>query len=81
MYWHAAADSDDVSWHIKPDQRVLTEPTLLMIPPLSTTPSAPTMTRSTFSNTYLWKRKKDVRKNIWIKKVNYWDHLFLKHAF
>lgn len=30
-----------------------------MIPPLSTTPSAPTMTRSTFSNTYLWKRKKN----------------------
>lgn len=28
-----------------------------MIPPLSTTPSAPTMTRSTFSNTYLWKKE------------------------
>lgn len=27
--------------------------TLLMMPPLSTTPSAPTMTRSTFSSTYL----------------------------
>lgn len=36
-----------------------------MIPPLSTTPSAPTITRSTFSKTYLLKKKDREIKTLW----------------
>lgn len=44
-----------------------------MIPPLSTTPSAPTITRSTFSNTYLWKQ---IKTNKWVYNGQMW-HLVL----
>lgn len=41
------------------------------MPPLSTTPSAPTMTTSTFSKTHLWKNRSNE-----LKTANEWRRLF-----
>lgn len=42
---------DSTDWVCDTGSDYFLKGTLLMIPPLSTTPSAPTMTRSTFSKT------------------------------
>lgn len=52
--------------------------TLLMIPPLSTTPSAPTITRSTFSRTYL--RQNEQMSSHW-RRVTHFSTQINKYIF